>query len=238
MKVSDINEKWNRYKEYYHMENGIQIDEIRFDAEKGVECSFDITELYADRYVLHLSEDMPLYRGTYQDFVLWHEFTHFYDYLTQPFAYNVHRKIYLYMNSYSEYHAARRSLGKVLEDAFPRGGIDPEKSIIPAPYRDMSLRDLVSDTLLQAEKAHYYFTQDPRQPVFNVYFRYVMDLMGYASRFENAEDIIRFCLEDLQDESESLIALYKIMKEKDFFKILGQMDDIYKEAGITFSSAD
>ena len=238
MLLSEINKKWNTYKEQYGLDSGVQIEEIRLDAAKGVDASFDFTELFSDQYILHLNPEIHLYRSEYIDYILWHEFTHLYDFLTQPFAYNVMRKIYLYLNTYSEYHASRRALGRILQD-IDLERFDPEKQIIPAAFKDISLRDLISDTLYKAELSRYYYRVHKTQQAFHIYLRYVMYLMGYASHFKNAENIIRFCLEDLEEDLDVYLTLYQLMREKDFFKILPHMDDIYKKAGLTFeSSAD
>ena len=230
--LKEINKKWSFYKDRYHLDSPIQIEEVRFDAEKGVDSSFDIKELYSGQWILHLSNDIHSYRSDYVDYILWHEFTHLYDFLTQPYEYKVMRKIYLYMNTYSEYHASRRALGWALEKFYPKG-LDPDKCVLPSAHREISLRKLVSDTLHQAELSRAWFIENPSHQAFHVYLRYLMYLMGYASHFENKEDILGFCLDDLKEEKDIYQKLFKIMEEKDFFKILPHMDEIYKSAGIS-----
>ena len=231
MTLEAINKQWNTYKDRYGLDSPVEIQELRFDAAKGVDSSFDMTELYADTYILHLNPKIHLYRSDYVDLVLWHEFTHLYDFLLQPFSYKVMRKVYLYMNTYSEYHAARRTLARVL-DRDRSAGNDPDKCVIPTAYKEISLRELVSDTLRHAEGARAWFSEHPGHQSFHIYLRYVMYLMGYASHFANKEDILKFCLSDLQDSEELYMELFRILEEKDFFKIIEHMDVIYKEAGI------
>ena len=232
MTLSDINEKWITYKKEYHFDSPVLIEEISFDAAKGVEASFDITELYSGEYILHLGEKFPLYRSGFADFVLWHEFTHLYDFLTQPYSYKVLRKVYIFMNTYSEYHASRRVLGRILDSAYGRE-FDPEKNVIPMAYKDISLRSLVGETLHRAEVTLHYFKENPGQKAFQVYFRFVMYLMGYVSHFANGKDIIKYCLEYLKVEEEAYLVLYDLMREKDYFKIISHMQTVYEEAGLT-----
>ena len=42
-----------------------------------------------------------------------------------------------------------------------------------------------------------------------------------------------YCLDDLKEDRELYMKLFTIMEEKDFFKILPHMDEIYKSAGIS-----
>ena len=233
MLLADINKKWLSYKDYYKLDSGVEIESVCYDAADGCDSSFNIAQLYSDRYILHLNKDIDLYRSEYIDYILWHEFTHLYDFLTQPFSYKVLRKIYLYMNTYSEYHASRRALDHVMKD-IPAAALDPDKSMIPAAYKDISLRNLINDTLQRAKLALHYFRNNPGQQAFHVCLRYIMYLMGYSSLFENAEDILAFCFLDLEMESKSYMELFEIMQNKDFFKILPKMDTIYEEAGLTF----
>lgn len=234
MKLSDINRLWIKYKELYGLSSDVLIEELRYDAAKGVECSFDITELYTGHYILHLSEKFDIYRGAYVDYVLWHEFTHLYDFLLQPFAYKVLRKLYNYMNTYSEYHASRRALGMVLGDRLDKG-FDPEKCVIPQPFKDISMRKLVDDTLHKAELSLRYYEQERSQQAFHVYLRFIMYLMGYASHFQNAENIISYCLDYLKTDREAYLKLYRMMQEKDFFHLLAHMDVIHEQEGLFFA---
>lgn len=231
MKLTDINKKWIKYKDAYHLDSDVLIEAIRYDAGKGVECSFDITELYTGHFILHLTEKFDLYKADYIDFVLWHEFTHLADFLDQPFAYKVLRKLYNYMNTYSEYHASRRALDRVLRDAYGKN-FDPEKAVIPQAYKYISLRRLVDDTLHKAEVAGRYYKETKGQQSFHVYLRYIMYLMGYVSHFANAEDIINHCLDVLKEDKDFYMTLYGMMREKDFFHMLAHMDSLYEKEGI------
>lgn len=251
MTLENINKKWISYKRQYNLDSPVLIEEVRFDGDKGIDASFDITQMYTHHYVLHLNPKIHLYRSDYVDMVLWHEFTHLYDFLEQPFAYKVMRKIYLYMNTYSEYHAAKRTLWKVLfagkdrdicQDKNPQNRnsqnqnmqstFHPDKCMIPTAFKEISLRELVSDTLRHAERSHAWFMENPDHQSFHLYLRYVMYLMGYASLFANKEDILKYCLADLQESENLYLDLFKILEQKDFFKIVSHMDEIYDEVGI------
>ena len=230
MILENINKKWITYKEQFGLDNPLLIEEVRFDASKGTDASFNIAELYSGSYILHLSKEFTLYRSEFTEYVLWHEFTHLYDFLNQPYVWKVLRKLYHYMNSYSEYHASRRSLGKIIGE----GAIDPDKSIIPLAYRDISLRQLISETVTQAAIALKHYEAENSPSVFNVYFRYVMYLMGYASHFANADDILGYCFEYLQTPTDHYFKMYDILKNKNYKDILPQMEIIYDEMGLKF----
>lgn len=231
MMLNDINKKWISYKQVYNLDSPVLVEELRFDAEEGTDSSFDITEMFSHHYVLHLNPKVHLYRSDYVDIVLWHEFTHLYDFLNQPFAYKVMRKIYLYMNTFSEYHASRRTIERTISLACP-GEINPDKCLIPTAYKEISIRELVNNTLKHAELSQSWFKKHPSHQSFHIYLRYVMYLMGYASIFENKKDILRFCLTDLKESEELYLELFDIMEDKDFFKIVSHMDAIYEEAGL------
>jgi hypothetical protein len=240
MTLENINKRWISYKTQYGLDSPVLIEEVRFDGEKGIDASFDITEMYTHHYVLHLNPKIHLYRSDYMEMILWHEFTHLYDFLEQPFAYKVMRKIYLYMNTYSEYHAAKRTLERVLFSNYSSEirqekdtkNFNPDKCIIPTAFKEISLRNLVSDTLQHAERSRAWFIENPDHQSFHLYLRYVMYLMGYASLFANKKDILKFCLADLHESEDLYMELFKILEEKDFFKIVSHMDEIYDEVGI------
>ena len=57
MTRDQINEKWKAYKVKYQVDSPVLIEEVRYDAPRGVESSFDVTEMFSERYILHLSEN-------------------------------------------------------------------------------------------------------------------------------------------------------------------------------------
>ena len=225
MTLQEINSKWIAYKKEYHIDSPVLIDEIRYDASKGTESSFDVTELFTEYYVLHLSEKFPLYRSEYIDFILCHEFTHLADFLSHPYSYNVVSKLYHYMNSWSEFHASRRCLGMVLKTSF-HGTIDPDKSVIPQPFRDISLRKLINDTLGYAGGALEEYRHSSNQQLYRVFFRYLMYLMGYVSHFANAKDILSYCLSFLKLDDPIFLSLYEALLKGEPREIIPFFDKI------------
>ena len=235
MTLESINKKWIRYKEKYQVDSPVLIEEVRFDAAKGVESSFDVTELFSGSYILHLSEKMHLYRGAYIDYILCHEFTHLADFLTHPYSSNVVGRLYPYMNTWSEYHASRRCLGMVLEKAFS-GQVDPEKAVIPQAFRDISLRKLINDTLGQTKAALEEFRHSGNSSVYHLFFRCLMYLMGYLSHFANAQDILDYSLSYLQLDTSLCRELYAALLKGEARDLIPYFDKIMKELG--GSSAD
>ncbi len=228
MTLEAINKRWIAYKKEYGIDSPVLIEEVRFDAAKGAESSFDVTELFSEQYILHLSDKFPLYRGEYIDYVLCHEFTHLADFLNQPYSYNVVSRVYHYMNSWSEYHASRRCLGMVLKKAFS-GAIDPEKAVIPQAFKDISLRKLINDTLGQTGAALEEFRRGGNSSVYHLFFRYLMYVMGYISHFANAEDILNYCLSFLQLEGDLYPQLYHALQVGEPREIIPFFDKIEKE---------
>lgn len=110
--------------------------------------------------------------------------------------------------------------------------------MIPTAFKEISLRMLVSDTLQHAERSQAWFKENPNHQTFHLYLRYVMYLMGYASLFANKEDILGFCLDDLKESRDLYLELFRILEEKDFFKIVSHMDEIYEKAGLNNKSTN
>lgn len=228
MTLQEINRRWIAYKNEYHVDSPVVIQEVRYDAGEGIDSSFDVTELFTETYILHLSGKFHLYRSEYIDYILCHEFTHLADFLTHPYSYNVVSKVYHYMNSWSEYHASRRCLGMVLSRHFP-GGIDPEKAVVPQPYKDISLRKLINVTLEHAGAALEEFRHTGSQGAYRLFFRYLMYLMGYMSHFANAKDILGYCLSYLHLEDSLFLSLYDALVAGEPREIIPYFDKIMAE---------
>ena len=226
MTLQEVNKRWIAYKNEYGIDSSVLIDEIRYDAAEGAESSFDVTELFTENYILHLSRQFHLYRSEYIDFILCHEFTHLADFLTHPYSYNVVSKVYHYMNSWSEFHASRRCLGMVMSRCFS-GAIDPEKAVIPQPFKDISLRKLINITLGYAGAALEEYRHTANSGVYRIFFRYLMYLMGYISHFANAKDILSYCLSYLKIENNTqFLALYDALMKGEPREIIPFFDKI------------
>ena len=230
MTLDQLNEKWIAYKAKYQVDSPVLIEEVRYDTPKGVESSFDVTELFSERYILHLSRKCLIYRGEYLDLILCHEFTHLADFLMHPYSYNVVSRVYHYMNTWSEYHASQRSLGLVLSGAFS-GGIDPDKAVIPQAFRDISLRKLINDTLSQGGAALAEYRRTGNSSVYHLFFRCLMYLMGYISHFSNAPDILKYALSYLKLEGNTCYELYQALGRGEARDIIPFFDRLMKELG-------
>ena len=228
MTRDQINEKWKAYKVKYQVDSPVLIEEVRYDAPRGVESSFDVTEMFSERYILHLSEKCLLYRGEYVEMILCHEFTHLADFLQHPYSYNLVGRLYHYMNTWSEYHASRRSLGLILSKAFS-GGIDPDKAVIPQAFRDISLRKLINDTLSQGKMALVEYRRSGNSSAYHLFFRCLMYLMGYISHFANASDILKYSLSFLELEEGICFDLYRALGRGEARDIIPFFDRLMKE---------
>lgn len=70
---------------------------------------FDFNELQNKQYILHLNCKLGNYPDQFIKSILWHEFTHFYDYCELENKL-VADDLLTYMTSHSEYHAAQNEL--------------------------------------------------------------------------------------------------------------------------------
>lgn len=70
---------------------------------------FDFNELQNKQYILHLNCELGNYPEQFVKSILWHEFTHFYDYCELENKL-VADDLLTYMTSHSEYHAAQNEL--------------------------------------------------------------------------------------------------------------------------------
>ncbi len=276
-----INRMWNCYKEKKGLRSDIVIDELRFDAAEGTEASFDLIELLKGQTTLHVTKRLHLYRGDFVQFLLWHEFTHLYDFITYPYekpdpddaasrgsmTENVNtasdraifgnygeirlprkqsaedllksdagKRLFDYMNTYSEFHACRTALGMIFHDAGSLRGIDADKNQIPAPFREISLKRMLGDCLRRAHVAYKKFEMMMVPQVFVVYFRQIMYLYGYVSFFGNDTEALRQSFEVLgiADKEELYLAMYQALKEKRIDDILLYSERIYRDSYLLF----
>ena len=144
MNLRQINELWNEYKEKYDLPKDVQISAVQYDAEKYVEGFFNILELLDGKYILHLNPRFHLYSDSYARFILFHEFTHFYDFINSSF--DETEDLFIYMNAYSEFHACRVTLARFMERLTLKT-VHIDKIQIPGPFNEISIRHLLEEGL-------------------------------------------------------------------------------------------
>lgn len=149
---------------------------------------------------------------------------------------DIGKRLFDYMNTYSEFHACQVALSRLLSDPAGRCLVDVDKNIIPAPFKYISLRRMLGDTLRKAHAAYQKFSAMLVPQVFALYFRYVMYLFGYVSYFGNDIDILRQTLAVLEvgDKEELYLAMYQALKDKDIERILDQTGRIYQDSYLPF----
>ena len=276
-----FNTMWAAYKKRYMIKSDILLDEVKFDAPEGTEACFDLMEMLAGRYILHVTKRIHLYKGDYVEFLLDHEFTHLADFIAYPYekptiyylgerardednvntaadknifgeygkinlprkttrkellSEDIGKRLFDYMNTYSEFHACQRALGRILPGPAGRSFFDVEKAVIPAPYKYISVRRMLSDNLRKAHAAYQKFAAMLVPQVFAIYFRYVMYLFGYVSYYGNDIDVLRQTFEVLEvaDKEELYLAMYQALKDKDIEKILDCAGRIYQDSYLPF----
>ena len=278
--LSQINDLWKEYKKDHHFASEVLISEVRFDAADGVEASFDLMEMLEEEYILHLTRRFPIYSDDFIRFLLRHEFTHLYDFLTypgpkpgiedlkkrkaleenvntaadrnifgsygqinlpekssgdNPFEGDTGKRLFDYMNTYSEFHACQTAFRDIIKKLRPGMGIDMDKNQVPGPFRDISIKQMLGSCLRRAHAAYREFTVMLLPQVFVIYFRQIMYLFGYLSFFGNAREILSKSLDVLQISSkEDYYALFEELKKKNIDEILRYTNKIYSDSYVPF----
>ncbi len=245
MKLEQVNALWKTYKEKYGLDSPVMIEEVAYDAPDNVEAFFDLIELLQGKYILHMTKRTHLYRPDFVLFIVTHEFTHLYDFLTCPFPVDDHENLFLYMNAYSEYHACRLTLEYLLEDIsyFNRDKTKerkPEKKVyvnknqIPAPFREISIRRLLEEGLFRTKIAYEEFYVTTLPNLFVNSFRQLMYLYGYISHFENDIQTLEQTLRVLRIDDGNYLMLYDALKKVDVDQILHFTKECYNGGFLLF----
>ena len=275
-----VNDLWKEYKKNLGFDSDVEISEILYDAADGVEASFDLMEMLEGKYILHLTRRFPVYREEFVHFLLMHEFTHLYDFLTysgpkpgiedlkerdrreenvntasdkkifgtygeinlpektsgdNPFEGDAGKRLFDYMNTYSEFHACQTAFKDIIRQLKPGTEIDMDKNQVPGPFRDISIKQMLGSCLRKAHAAYREFTVLLLPQVFVIYFRQVMYLFGYLSYFDNARDILSKSLDVLQiSGKEDYYVLFEELKNKNIDEILKYSNKIYSDSYVPF----
>ncbi len=146
------------------------------------------------------------------------------------------KKLFNYMNTYSEFHACQTALKSVLHSQGKGEMIDVTKNQIPGPFRDISLQRMLSDCLRRAHIAYKKFSAMLVPQLFVIYFRQIMYLFGYLSSFGNDKDILRqsFSVLGISNLEKEYLDVYHALKENDVPAILEYSDMIYRDSYVPF----
>ena len=237
MTLNQINELWELYKERYEVDSDAMITDVCYDTPENVEGSFDLFELLGGTYILHLSPRFHLYSEDYVRFILFHEFTHFADFIkaSSDEQFSEREDLFLFMNSYSEYHACRVALGQSI-DSLSHEYVYLDKIQIPGPFREISIRRLLAENLFRTKYAYIQFFRHLAPNDFVSSFRQLMYLFGYIALFKKtnvqmAEHILRVI--GLKS-SECYMELFHALNEKDVEGILKYTKDAYNDAFLMY----
>ncbi len=233
MNLTQINKLWEEYKEKYDIESDACIKTVMYDTAENVEGCFDLLELMKGDYILHLNPNMHLYNENYCKFILFHEFTHFYDYIHRPYPNEEKIKLIMWMNAYSEFHACRVTLARFIE-MIKLTTVDVDKVQIPGPYKEISIRQLLMESIYRCQVCFFDFFISNNLSDYANGLRSLMYLMGYVSLFEEDEKMMAFMLKGLRLESESFLNLYMALKEERFDDILIYYKLIVNDATLTY----
>lgn len=234
MNLTQINRLWDEYKSKYDIDSDAQIASVQYDTEEYIEGCFNLMELMDDQYVLHLNPRMHLYSENYCKFILFHEFTHFYDYIKRP--YEEKEDLIMWMNAYSEYHACRVTLARFIEMCTLKT-VHIDKIQIPGPYKEISIRRLLVESVYRCKLCFDAFFFDYQLQDFANGLRQLMYLFGYLSLFENDEMMVEQTLMSLRIYDDNFCGLYSALKEMRFDDVIGYYKAITEEATLVYLKA-
>ncbi|MEE1227508.1 MAG: hypothetical protein U0K57_00915 [Lachnospiraceae bacterium] len=217
MNLAEVNLLWKEYKDKYNVKDDVMIDDVAFDAPEFVEGYFNIMELLEGKYILHLTRNIHTYDDAYVRFILFHEFTHFYDFIHRPF--DKGEKLFLYMNAYSEFHACKLTLARAIQ-RFQVKLVDVDKLQIPGPYKETSIRTLLEETLWRAKVGFDYYETSLQPTEYAQAFRILMYLFGYLSLFKRDEELVRTSMKVTHQEDERIFQMYQALKDIDVDRIV------------------
>ena len=231
MNLTQINRLWDEYKRKYDIELKTEISSVSYDTEEYVEGCFNLLELMDEQYILHLNPRMHVYSENYCKFILFHEFTHFYDYIKRP--YEDKESLILWMNAYSEYHACRVTLARFIEMC-TLNTVHLDKIQIPGPYKEISIRHLLMESVFRCKYCFDSFFVDYQLQDYANGLRQLMYLLGYLSLFDNDVLMVEQTLKFLNIYNENFCKLYHALKEMEFDDVIHYYKAITEEATLLY----
>ena len=149
---------------------------------------------------------------------------------------DVGKKLFDYMNTYSEFHACHISFKEIICHSSKGESIDVRKNQVPGPFRDISIQKLLSDCLRHAHMIYQKFSALLVPQIFVLYFRQIMYLFGYISHFENDIWTLKqsFSVLGISNLESMYLDMYHALKEKNIQKIYECSDAIYRDSYIPF----
>ncbi len=234
MNLTQINLLWEEYKAKYEIDNDAKITAVKYDTDKYVEGCFNLLELLDGEYILHLNPNVHLYSENYVKFILFHEFTHFYDFIHCPYEEKL--PMIMWMNAYSEYHACRVTLARFIE-SLTLTSVHMDKVQLPGPYREISIRRLLIESVYRCKLYFDEFFKEYHLSDFAGGFRNLMYLFGYLSLFKNDDQMVEETLTALRVNDAYFHTLYQALKDMDHDKIIEMYQAITDKATLTYLKA-
>ena len=149
---------------------------------------------------------------------------------------DIGKKMFDYMNTWSEFHACRIALGEILRSPCKGTPVDVLKNQVPGPFRDISIQKMLSECLRRAHIAYQRFSTMLVPQIFVIYFRQIMYLFGYISYFESDIASLKGCFSILgiTELEEMYLNMYDALKRKDIPGIFEYSDKIYRDSYMPF----
>lgn len=99
------------YNEYKKEKNCAELPNFDLDISYsvGALAMFKLDELLEENYILHINHLISTYEDIFTKSILYHEFTHFYDFINMKDKI-LRKNIEYFMRTYSEYHASQEEI--------------------------------------------------------------------------------------------------------------------------------
>lgn len=184
------------------------------------------SELIQGKYIIHLNPKIHNYNKKYQKSILWHEFTHIYDYLKNA----TNKQGDSYMKSVSEINSTEIEI-RYLLDINSNQNISLYKEIIFMTYKPI-YKQLLNYYLKVAKRGLEDFISSKNPKDFDYGITNIMYLCGASKVIQNGKDYllkeisiipdlfqkeISNIIKDLYDnQGENIPSIYSIAKSKAF----------------------
>lgn len=182
---------YNEYFTFMGIEKTTNLSSIFFDIEvaSGTTAKFNINELLNDNYILHINPSIRNYNETHIKAILFHEFTHLYDFFVINNKLSDVNEIKTYLNSYSESNASNVEL-EILLKLPHKSQLYYNDLNISIPYLkdEITLANFLSEKFTGAICALLSFEPNPIiHPVTQLcyYFGYLKTLSNGKALFNN-----------------------------------------------------
>ena len=187
MTKEEILLSYDEFYKYIRKPKLISIDKIAFDVPENMSTAakVNITELIDGKVILHINPNINIFLPQHQKAILFHEFTHIYDFALLKDNYP--DTICDVMASYSEVHASMIEMEILLGIAY-RNVYDLSSNSKKIPYKNewIEVQDFINQKSTNAWQSINNFNPNPKNhPLLQVCY-----FFGYAKALFNGKKLV------------------------------------------------